>query len=201
MTTDLTSALVPEPVAAWASAAPPANDSFSSPQRPLGSAALMAMPAIIGLSTALPRPPLVASGVIGKVQLAALAAILAHPEVRDRTPVILQHHPIHNPASRAKTALEGLGDAGEEARVLGKVRRGLLLHGHLHRRVHRRLATERGQVDAIGATSASLLHESDERMAGFNVYEVRPDGALGPVEWHRLVPETQDFREVSIAAS
>src|SRR4051812_39493252 len=49
--TDLTSALVPEPVAAWASAVPPANDSFSSPQRPLGSAAVMAIPAIIGLSS------------------------------------------------------------------------------------------------------------------------------------------------------
>jgi 3',5'-cyclic AMP phosphodiesterase CpdA len=154
--------------------------------------------AIIGISTALPRPPLVASGAIGEVQLRALEAILAHPEVRDRTPVILQHHPIHNPPSRAKRALEGLQDAEDEARVLGKLRRGLVLHGHLHRRVHRRLATERGHLEAIGATSASLLHDSDERMAGFNVYEIRPDGALGPVEWHRLVLETQEFREVTV---
>ena len=53
-------------------------------------------------------------------------------------------------------------------------------------------------MEAVGATSASLLHESDERMAGFNVYEIRPDGALGPIEWHRLMPETEEFREVAI---
>jgi 3',5'-cyclic AMP phosphodiesterase CpdA len=157
--------------------------------------------AIIGLSTALPRLPLIASGELGHRQLGALERILAHPEVRDRTPVILQHHPIHNAPSRAKRLLEGLADAEDEARILGKLRRGLVLHGHLHRRVHRRLATEHGHLEAVGATSASLLHESDERMAGFNVYDIRPDGALGPIEWHRMNLETEDFREVTIAAS
>jgi 3',5'-cyclic AMP phosphodiesterase CpdA len=153
--------------------------------------------AIIGLSTALPRLPLVASGALGRAQLAALARILAHPEVRDRTPVILQHHPIHNPAG-AKRVLEGLGDAAEEARLLGQVRRGLLLHGHLHRRIQRKLATERGHIDAVGATSASLLHESDERMAGFNVYEVESDGAVRGIASYRMQPGTEEFREVAI---
>ena len=74
--------------------------------------------AFIGLSTAVPRLPFVASGQLGKAQLDALARVLDHPEVRRRTPVILQHHPLHNPASFAKTALEGLLDAGEELRLL-----------------------------------------------------------------------------------
>ncbi len=156
--------------------------------------------AIIGLSTALPRPPMVASGELGREQLTALERILAHPDVRDRTPVILQHHPIHNSPSRSKRLLEGLADAEDEARVLSKLARGLVLHGHLHRRIHRQLATDRGRLEAVGATSASLLHESDERMAGFNVYEIRDDGALGPIEWHRLSPETETFRELAIAA-
>src|SRR3954454_51681 len=43
--------LAPESDRAFASALPPANDSFKRPQRPLGSAAVMAMPAIIGLSS------------------------------------------------------------------------------------------------------------------------------------------------------
>ena len=157
--------------------------------------------AIIGLSTALPRPPLVASGALGREQLAALERILAHPDVKDRTPVILQHHPIHNAASVAKRLLGGLGDAAEEAKILGKLRRGLLLHGHLHRRIHRTLATERGHLDAVGATSASLLHESDERRAGFNVYEISADGAVGPIEWHRLQRDTEEFGEVAIPAA
>jgi 3',5'-cyclic AMP phosphodiesterase CpdA len=154
--------------------------------------------AIIGLSTALPRPPLVASGALGSKQLAALDRILAHPEVRDRTPVVLQHHPIHNPPSTAKRMLEGLADAAAEARILGKVRRGLVLHGHLHRRIQRRLSTDRGHLEAVGATSASLLHASDERMAGFNLYEITNDGALHVIESHRLKDGTEDFHEVPI---
>jgi 3',5'-cyclic AMP phosphodiesterase CpdA len=155
--------------------------------------------AIIGLSTAVPRPPFVASGVLGRAQLAALTRILDHPEVRERTPVILQHHPIHNAASMARRALEGLTDAEAEAHVLGKLRRGLLLHGHLHRRVHRRLPTERGRLDAVGSTSASLVHESDLRMAGFNIYEIERDGAVRPIEWHRMDADTGDFRQVAVA--
>jgi len=154
--------------------------------------------AIIGLSTALPRPPLVASGAVGVPQLRALDRILAHPEVASRTAIILQHHPIHNPRSRVKRALEGLADADAEASLLRRVRRGLLLHGHLHRRIHRELATDRGHVDAVGATSASLLHESDERMAGFNVYEVDSDGAVRSIESHRMNAETEEFREVAL---
>jgi 3',5'-cyclic AMP phosphodiesterase CpdA len=154
--------------------------------------------ALIGLSTALPRLPLVASGALGREQLAALTRILAHPEVRARTPVILQHHPIHNPQSRAKTALEGLTDADAEAHALRHVRRGLLLHGHLHRRIHRTLATEGGHLDAVGATSTSLLHDSDERMAGFNVYEVGNDGRIEDITSHRLDPAGETFREVRV---
>jgi hypothetical protein len=140
----------------------------------------------------------VASGTIGRAQLAALDRILAHPEVRDRTPVILQHHPIHNPASRTKSALEGLSDADEEAHVLRRVRRGLLLHGHLHRRIHRTLATQGGHLDAVGATSASLLHESDERMAGFNVYDIGGDGRIEDISSQRLVLAGETFREVGV---
>lgn len=154
--------------------------------------------AIVGLSTALPRPPLVASGSIGAPQMRALERILAHPEVRDRTLVLLQHHPIHNPSSRVKRALEGLGDADEETRLLDRVPRGLVLHGHLHRRIHRKLATRAGHLDAVGATSASLLHPSDERMAGFNVYEIGDDGAVRTMESHRMDEATLDFREVPV---
>ena len=154
--------------------------------------------AIIGLSTALPRPPLVASGAVGEAQLAALDRILSHPEVKRRTLVILQHHPIHNPAGLAKRMLEGLADATIEARLLRRVERGLLLHGHLHRRIHRALETDLGHIDVVGATSASLIHESDERMAGFNVYEIGADGAIEAIGSHRLEIEGETFREVAV---
>ncbi|MEO7331055.1 MAG: metallophosphoesterase [Minicystis sp.] len=154
--------------------------------------------AVIGLSTALPRLPLVASGTLGRVQLGCLERILAHPEVKARTPVILQHHPIHNPPSFARRTLEGLSDAAAEIALLREVSRGLLLHGHLHTRVHRVLTTDRGHIDAVGATSASLLHESDERRAGFNLYEISDDGAIHTIESHALDAEARGFREVRV---
>lgn len=154
--------------------------------------------AFIGLSTAYPRPPLVSSGYLGSAQLTGLERALEHPEVRSRTPIVLQHHPWHNPTSITKTLLEGLTDARAEARLLRRVKRGLLLHGHLHRRIHRTMTTEQGHIDAVGATSASLLHASDERMAGFNLYEIASDGAIQSITSHRLEPDTQAFREVRI---
>lgn len=154
--------------------------------------------ALIGLSTAVPRPPLVAAGEFGHRQLEALARVLQHPEVRSRTPVLLQHHPWHNPSERMRRLLEGLYDAEAEAALLQHVERGLLLHGHLHRRVHRTLRTNAGYIDAVGATSASLLHERTDRMAGFNVYEIDDHGAIRDISSHRFDPERGAFENVSI---
>ncbi len=154
--------------------------------------------AIIGLSTAVPRPPLVAAGQFGKQQLETLARLLEHPEVRSRTPVFLQHHPWHNPPERLRRLLEGLYDAEEQAALLQHIERGLLLHGHLHRRVHRVLQTRAGHIDAVGATSASLLHEREDRMAGFNVYEVDATGEIRDISSHRYDPERQVFERVAI---
>jgi len=154
--------------------------------------------AIIGLSTAVARPPLVASGALGDAQLERLGRVLTHPEVLGRTVVILQHHPIHNPTSRVKTLLEGLTDAAREIELLADLERGLVLHGHLHRRIHRSLMTPRGTVDAIGSTSASLLHEDVDRMAGFNVYTFDDAGALQGVEAHRFEPEPGTFAPMTV---
>lgn len=154
--------------------------------------------ALIGLSTAVPRLPLVAAGEFGRRQLDALARILAHPEVRSRTPVLLQHHPWHNPPEKMRRLLEGLYDADLEAELLQNVERGLLLHGHLHRRVHRTLRTSAGHIDAIGATSASLLHANAERMAGFNLYEIDSTGAICDISSRRFDPDRGVFESVSI---
>ncbi len=155
--------------------------------------------AIIGLSTAQPRPPFVASGSLGRTQLDALRRALSHPEVERRTVVVLQHHPWHN-KGRLHWLLEGLWDHVAEGEALRHLDRGLLLHGHQHRRVHRKLSTDHGHIDAVGATSASLLHASDERMAGFNVYEVRDDGTIGDFSSHRFDGHEQAFVKVPIPA-
>jgi 3',5'-cyclic AMP phosphodiesterase CpdA len=151
--------------------------------------------AIIGLSSAVPRLPLVAAGQLGHAQTMALHALLAHVEVARRLPILVQHHPWHPVGSGAKNALEGLRDAAGELAVLEQLERGMLLHGHLHRRIHRTIPTARGRIDAIGSTSASLLHDDLDRVGGFNLYDVGDDGTLTDVSawrWERdrerLVP-------------
>jgi 3',5'-cyclic AMP phosphodiesterase CpdA len=150
--------------------------------------------AVIGMSSAVPRPPLVASGELGTRQLEALGRILAHDEVKRRTPILALHHPIHNPASRIKTLVEGLVDADDLEVVVGPIETGLLLHGHLHNRMQRAFPTRAGSLLAVGATSASLHHDDEHRMAGFNLYEFDGAGRLLGVEAHVLEPKKGTFR-------
>jgi hypothetical protein len=65
-------------VAAWAIAVPPANDSFSKPNNPLGSAAVMAIPAFIGLRKSSAHSSLV------KLVLSAMELLHHQPVTRRR---------------------------------------------------------------------------------------------------------------------
>jgi 3',5'-cyclic AMP phosphodiesterase CpdA len=154
--------------------------------------------AFIGLSSALPRAPFVAAGELGRAQLEALSRTLAHEEVSKRTPVIAMHHPVHNPRSWLKTKLEGLYDAAHVARQLEGLAGGLILHGHLHRRVHRAITTAAGEIQSVGATSASLHHEERERMAGFNLYEIGEQGHVDRIEAMIFDPESHAFKAESV---
>jgi 3',5'-cyclic AMP phosphodiesterase CpdA len=171
----------------------------SHPGGPFPVVKLRGPAAIIGLATAVPRPPLVSSGWLGPAQLAALDRILDSPEVRSRTPVVALHHPLFNPPSRLKARLEGLDDSADLVSRLSRLARGLVVHGHLHRRVWRTMLTATGQLEVVGATSASLSHASPERTAGFNLYEIDSDGAVAGITASILDSKSGEFHEASFA--
>jgi 3',5'-cyclic AMP phosphodiesterase CpdA len=154
--------------------------------------------AFIGVATAVPRPPLFASGAVGRPQLDAIERILAHPEVRSRLPVILQHHPVFNPRSPLRSLMNGLWDARDLRAVLATARHAVVLHGHLHERVHLQKNEGGRRLDSIGATSASLLHEHHHRMAGFNWYELDDIGTFAPPRAFVFHPETGHFHDRDI---
>jgi 3',5'-cyclic AMP phosphodiesterase CpdA len=154
--------------------------------------------AIIALSSAVPRAPLVAAGELGRPQIAALARVLAHVEVAKRVPVVALHHPAVHGWSRLKAHVEGLRDSAALLAELRPLARGLVLHGHLHRRVQRAVATDSGQLMQVGATSASLHHDEAERMAAFNLYDVTGGDAPPRVEAYVYSPETATFRLESV---
>jgi 3',5'-cyclic AMP phosphodiesterase CpdA len=129
--------------------------------------------AILGVSTAVARLPLVASGVAGAKQIDTLRRMLEHPEVQRRVPVLLTHHPLTNPKSPLAVRMRGLTDAREILALFQEFPQALALHGHEHHREHEVLASTRGgQVHRIGATSASLVHRDRDRMAGYNLYKI-----------------------------
>jgi 3',5'-cyclic AMP phosphodiesterase CpdA len=132
--------------------------------------------AIVALSSAVPRPPFVAAGELGAPQLGALQRVLAHPEVSGRTIVLALHHPVVHEWSTLKQRIEGLRDAPALLRLLRTLERGLVLHGHLHRRIERAITTAGGKLQHLGTTSASLHHDAPDKMAGFNLYDVDSRG-------------------------
>jgi 3',5'-cyclic AMP phosphodiesterase CpdA len=146
--------------------------------------------AIIGLSSAVPRPPFVSAGYLGHGQLESLGRVLAHPEVARRTPVVLIHHdPIDAPL-RIEQLRSGLVDARALREALQSLARGLVLFGHLHIRRHDRLRTTAGALDVVCATGASLDHPSDRVRAGFNRYEIDDAGRILSIETYVLDPAT-----------
>lgn len=155
--------------------------------------------AIIGLSSAVPRPPFIAAGYVGAEQLSALKTVLAHPEVARRTPVILIHHPPVDTRIRLAQLRDGLVDAASLRNALAPLGRGLVLFGHLHVRVRCVLRTASGALDVVAASGAALDHPDPSIRAGFNLYEIEDDGRIATIEAHVLAPSAGAMVRTSIA--
>jgi 3',5'-cyclic AMP phosphodiesterase CpdA len=150
--------------------------------------------AVIGLSSAVPRPPFVAAGHIGQEQLQALRAILEHPEVARRVPVILVHHPPVDSRHRLLRLRDGLADAVSLRQVLATAPRGLVLFGHLHARLRCRC----GALDVVCASGASLDHPHESVRAGYNLYSLDTSG-VAEIEAQVVDPTNGGLRRVEVA--
>lgn len=157
--------------------------------------------AIVALSSAVPRPPFVASGRIGDEQLAALAGLLAHPEVVHRTPVVLVHHPPVDGRCRLAQLRDGLVDSEQLCGVLSRVERGLVLFGHTHVRLRQRIPTAGGALEVISASGAALDHRNPAVRAGFNRYSIRDDGTLASAEAYVVSPDAHSLERVALPAA
>jgi 3',5'-cyclic AMP phosphodiesterase CpdA len=132
--------------------------------------------ALIGLSTAVPTAPLLATGRLGKRQLARLLEVLDHTHGLFR--VILIHHP---PVTARKRHLRRLTDAADLRGVLADKGAELLLHGHDHSRAVVWLDGPKAKIPAVGVPSASArAPHGDENAAGYNLFRI--DGNAG--NWH-----------------
>jgi 3',5'-cyclic AMP phosphodiesterase CpdA len=130
--------------------------------------------ALIGLSTAVPTPPFMATGELGSAQLARLATMLARLANEPLFRVVLIHHPpVSAPAGRHKR----LTDSQALRDVLAQHGADLLLHGHDHVHSVVWLDGPKGRIPAIGVPSASAALGGKHDPAAYNLYRI--DGAPG----------------------
>ena len=127
--------------------------------------------ALIGVSSAVPTPPLMATGWLGRSQLDALERILAALSAEQAFRVLLVHHPLRSD-SRAKR----LTDSPELLALLKRHGVELILHGHDH--VHSTIWIDgpAGKIPAIGVPSASAVAHGRYPAAAYNLFSIAREG-------------------------
>ncbi|MBK9426997.1 MAG: metallophosphoesterase [Gammaproteobacteria bacterium] len=124
--------------------------------------------ALIGLSTAVPSPPLLAIGRLGTEQLARLAEVLTETGNQGLFRVIYLHHA---PVPGQDNWRKRLVDAPALAAVVARCGAELLLHGHNHRTREFQLETGGRPVPVFGAASASAVGAHGEP-GGYCLYRI-----------------------------
>src|SRR5262245_20198833 len=128
--------------------------------------------ALIGLSTAVPTPPFMATGRLGAAQIARLARLL--DDCAGLFRVVLIHHP---PASKPGRHFKRLVDGADFRATLQRHGAELVIHGHDHERSLIELVGPRGRIPAVGVPSASEAPPGEHDPAGYNLYRI--DGNVG----------------------
>ena len=141
--------------------------------------------ALIGMSSAVPTPPLMATGRLGRAQLEALDRILAQLSAEQAFRVLLVHHPLHS-ASRIKR----LTDSRQLRALLRRRGVELVLHGHDH--IHSTMWFDGPNGKIISYTLLAqqpLFHEGLERVKkGMGKYRIAMMCAeKDPMHCHRAL--------------
>jgi 3',5'-cyclic AMP phosphodiesterase CpdA len=134
--------------------------------------------AIIGLSSAVPTAPLMATGKLGKTQIEAFAELLRQAGARGLARVVLIHHP---PLSGVTPPLRGLSDAPAFERVVRDLGAEAILHGHIHRQAVRSLRsraarTVGGAVPVLSAPSAAAAARDPRYRAAYHLVRLDREG-------------------------
>jgi 3',5'-cyclic AMP phosphodiesterase CpdA len=127
--------------------------------------------ALIGVSSAVPTAPLMATGRLGRAQLDALGRILARLSAEQAFRVLLIHHPL-----RSNSRFKRLIDSSHLLALLKRYGVELILHGHDH--VHSTMWIDGpdAAIPAIGVPSASALAHGRYPAAAYNLFSIERDG-------------------------
>lgn len=126
--------------------------------------------AFIGLSSAVPTAPLLATGRVGRPQLQRLEALLREQGAAGRYRVVLLHHPLADGTVRARKALT---DRAAVRAVLARAGAELVLHGHAHCARFAALPGPLGPIPSLTAPSASAVAHGRYDAARWSLIAVR----------------------------
>jgi 3',5'-cyclic AMP phosphodiesterase CpdA len=128
--------------------------------------------AMVGLSSAVPTAPFVASGRLGRRQIAAAERLLGELSHETCFRVVLIHHPPHVGGAKAG---RNLTDAAAFEAMIARVGAELVIHGHNHVGSLAWLESPKGRVPIVGAPSASSRGGAIVEGAGYHLYTIGSD--------------------------
>ena len=151
--------------------------------------------ALIGLSSAIPTAPLLASGALGSEQCAALEVLLGEARDQELVRVIMIHHPPHRSGAKGG---RGLRDAKQFEAVVAEHGAELVIHGHNHRASVSHLPGPAGPVPVVGVPSCSAVPGTHGHLAAYQIYRFEQGGAGWSITAERrgLAPGTDDIRSL-----
>ena len=145
-------------------------------QAPFPSLRVRGPLAVVGLCSAVPTAPFLASGSLGAEQLERLEKLLGDLSDTPLCRVVLVHHP---PVAGTVSPRRALRDAPALRDVLRRTGADLVLHGHGHRTVFQEIEGPEGPIPVVGARSASYLGDEPQKRAQYHVYELERDPRPG----------------------
>jgi 3',5'-cyclic AMP phosphodiesterase CpdA len=133
----------------------------------------------IGVCSALPTAPLLASGRLGEQQLARLEDSLRAEGLAGRTRVVLLHHPVTDGAVGSRKALS---DRAALRAVLARSGAELVLHGHARGARLEPVPGPRGPIPVLCVPSSSALPNSRDEAARWHLLTLRPGSSWVQVQ-------------------
>ncbi len=128
--------------------------------------------AIIGLSTALATLPFMATGTLGKRQIAEATKLLSKAAENNYFRLILIHHP---PFIERRRYHKRLTDYRAFRKMIKKTGAEMILHGHTHRRNITMIDGPDKEIPVIGVPSASSGLSSKHQSARYNLFEIEKE--------------------------
>ncbi|MCG8554382.1 MAG: metallophosphoesterase [Proteobacteria bacterium] len=134
--------------------------------------------AVVAVNSARPNPlPWLSSGTVPPAQLQALSRALAHPEIARRFVLVATHYAPRRADGSIDNSLHGLDNADDLLRACAGLRRGAIVHGHIHQRYY---LPGRG-TDPPLLCAGSATHEGREGAWLFELSESRVHAT--PAQW------------------